>query len=128
SLELRMPSTLVGEVSLEEGCLVTVTGPMWRHNAKAQPSAYVADDLEVVCPGLEVTDVAVPNNTTVVLTFNRDINTEWVFEVEDHFLVDGDLTIESMSVVGNKITLTTSAQTEGAEYTLLLFELYDLEE
>jgi hypothetical protein len=55
NLRLRMPSTLrvalAKKHDLREGCMLEVTGPMWRFNAQAQPSVYFAEDLTVVeCP------------------------------------------------------------------------------
>ena len=49
SLQLRVPSTLVASLSLAQGCQVTLNQvPMWRFNATAQVSGWVAGDLTAV--------------------------------------------------------------------------------
>jgi hypothetical protein len=54
-LKLRMPQTLRDTLAAKnnfvEGCNLVITGPMGRFFGQAQPSVYVAEDLEVVdCP------------------------------------------------------------------------------
>ena len=49
SLQLRVPSTLVTSLALTQGCQVTLNPvPMWRFNATAQVSGWVAGDLTAV--------------------------------------------------------------------------------
>ena len=49
SLQLRIPSPLVAGLSLAQGCQVTLNQvPMWRSNATAQVSGWVAGDLTAV--------------------------------------------------------------------------------
>lgn len=126
-LQLRMPTAVYDSLSLELGCEVTVTGPMWRFNDTAQPSAEVAADLSGYdCPGPKVTEAKATNQTTVVVTFDKDIDGSRLGAVEEHFETDPPLEIQSMTVVDNKVTLTTAAQVEDEEYTLTVSNVFDL--
>ncbi|MFW5878243.1 MAG: hypothetical protein ACOCVR_00355, partial [Myxococcota bacterium] len=51
-LKLRVTESLRAELGLEPGCTVTLTaGPMWRHNATAQPMGFSALDFAAIdCP------------------------------------------------------------------------------
>jgi hypothetical protein len=118
NLRLRLPQTLEDTVQLADGCDFSVQGtPMWRFDAKARVSAWTSADLTVLsCPFQLVAAVA-SSATSVVLTFNRNVDAASVNSNGSQFTIPG-LTVSFAVVSGTQVTLTTSLQSNGTSYTV----------
>jgi len=117
-LRLRLPEDLVVSSGVRQGCSVTLLGAVWRFNATAQLSGWVAADLTVnSCPAPVVSGASATADDTVVVTFDNDLDPASVMASGAQFTIAG-LTVSAASVSGNQVTLTTSAQTAGTSYTV----------
>ncbi|HVG63081.1 MAG TPA: Ig-like domain-containing protein [Hyalangium sp.] len=124
NFRLRVPDTLPDEIDLVPTCQFTLkAGPMWRFTAgttnQAQPSAYFASDLQLSgCPAPRLLSAAAASSTQVLLTFDRRIDPATVVTPGAQFTFSDGLTATGAQVNGRQVTLTTSAQTGGANYTV----------
>ena len=120
NLKLRLPTTLQTQMDLANACALTVTaGAMWRFNTQAQPSAFVAGNLNVAsCPAPRVVGAAASNATTVVVTFDRTLATASVMSDGSQFTLGGGLIASAATVSGRTATVTTSTQTASASYSV----------
>jgi hypothetical protein len=121
NLRLRVPSGIVDQLGLENGCTVTVTAtPMWRFNTSAQISAYDAAELTAACQAPAVLSAVAPSLTEVVVVFSRPLDTVSVLADGTQFTITGGagLTVISASASGDRATLVTSAQTPATTYTV----------
>ncbi len=122
-LRVRMPTTLLTTLQtdseLETGCVITFTGPMWRFNDTAQPSAYFDTDITVdSCPAPTVTGAMATSETSVDVTFDRMLDDTSVMGDGSQFTFSDGLTASAASVSGNVVTVTTASQDESIEYTV----------
>jgi hypothetical protein len=124
NLRLRVPDTLPDEIDLVQTCQFTLkAGPMWRFTAgttnQAQPSAYFASDLQLFgCPAPRVLTAIAASPTQVVVTFDRRIDPATILATGEQFAFSGGLTALAVQVNGRQLTLTTSTQAGGTNYTL----------
>ncbi|HYI00602.1 Ig-like domain-containing protein [Hyalangium sp.] len=128
TFRLRVPDTLPDAIDLVQTCGFTLkAGPMWRfttgavpnqtHNA--QPSAYSASDLILTnCPAPRLVTAVTSSLTQVLLTFDRRIDPATVLGTGEQFTFTNGLTATSAQVSGRQVTLSTSDQTPGADYTV----------
>lgn len=125
NLTLRLSSALADEIDLVNGCAFSVESNMWRFNVDAQLGLYSADDITFTsCPDPTVESASATTSTTVVVAFDRHIDSATVDPTD--FTFDNGLTTVSVdSVVGRVVTLTTSAQTAGQTYTVTAATLDD---
>ncbi|MCP3102619.1 hypothetical protein LZ198_27465 [Myxococcus sp. K15C18031901] len=115
NLRLRVPSTLVSDLEVVQGCQFTVTtGATWRFNAVTQPSVFNSSQFSVNCPAPKLVSAAARSATSVLLTFDRKIAPASV-QASD-FSING-LTITEASVDGLSVLLTTASQISGNDYT-----------
>jgi len=126
NLRMRMPEAVRATFDLQAGCLVTVDyGVMWRFNGVAQASVVNASDItDVVCDDPTVVSAIATSNTTVVVTFDRDIDAASVGAAD--FTFDQGLTATAASAVGKNVTVTTSTQVGGLTYTVTAAGLTDV--
>jgi len=66
-----------------------------------------------------------PSHNTVVVEFNEKVDAATAGN-KDNYSIDNSLTVESATVDGKKVTLKTSAQTNGKLYTLTVQNVADL--
>lgn len=119
-LKLRVPSTLADDLDLASGCTVAIDStPMWRFNATAQVSAWVAADITPsACPAPTVVSAVPSDGTTVVVTFDRHIEPTSVLANGSQFTIDNSLTVSAATVSDKTVTLTTSPQALATNYTV----------
>ncbi|SEM22369.1 Ig-like domain-containing protein [Stigmatella aurantiaca] len=121
---LRLAATLTSELDLAPGCQFTLkAGPMWRFTPSAtsnaaQPSAYTAPDITFTCPAPKLVGAVAASATEVILTFDRLIAPASVTNAAQQFTFNNGLTATGAEVDGKQITVTTSSQTSGANYTV----------
>ncbi len=120
NFRLRMPDTIRDFYDLQVGCEVTLDGgPMWRFNAVAQPSALdVLDIGTVTCDPPEVVSAIAASNTSVQITFSRQIDPLSVLANGSQFTFNNGLTASAAVASGNTVTVTTSTHTSGTMYTV----------
>jgi len=123
NFRLRMPTSLLNELDLTQGCTFTMKGPMWRFmnasNNQAQPSVYSTSDITVTsCPAPTVLGIAALSATSVRVSFDRQIAPASVTAAATQFTFDNGLTTTAAEVNGKQVILTTSAQSPGATYTV----------
>jgi hypothetical protein len=114
-LKLRLTTpvleALQTQANLAPGCAVTVTAPLWRFNAVAQPSAWALSDIQVLsCPGPKVTEALAQSSTSVVVRFDRDLQA---------FTFTNGLAATGATVLGRReVRVDTTAQGNGQPYTV----------
>jgi hypothetical protein len=120
NLKLRLATAVRDAFDLVEACDFTLAaGPMWRFNAQAQPSAYSPTDLtSVSCPAPTVVSALALSATSVRVQFSRALDPDSVSADGSQFTADNGLTFSAAEVSGNLVTLTSSAQTGAASYTV----------
>ncbi|MCE9671745.1 hypothetical protein LY474_28445 [Myxococcus stipitatus] len=125
NLRLRMPSPLVSELEIVQGCQFTVTtGVSWRFNAVTQASVFNTSQFSMNCPAPKLVSAVAKSSTSVLLTFDRRIAPASV-QASD-FTIDG-LGITEASVTETTVTLTTASQIGGNNYTVAVTgEVLDL--
>ena len=120
NMRFRAPQALVDSLELERGCDIT-TGPtpMWRFNAQAQPSAWVAGDVVInSCPGPTVASASPVTSTSVTVNFSRSISAASVQANGSQFTFNNGATASAATVSGKSVTVTTSALTAGTSHTV----------
>ena len=117
---LRLPATVQTSVDLAKGCTFALTGTMWRYKTSAEPSGWADGDLSaLVCNAPKVASAASTALTTVIVNFDRKIDTNSLLANGSQFTVNNGLTVSAAVLSGpNQVTLTTSSQTPGAAYTV----------
>lgn len=126
NLRLRIPTELLDSLAagnnLVEGCVLTVTGPMWRFRTQAQPSAYSLSDITVEScpapPSPQVIDAGAGSLTEVTVTFDQEIDAASIGDPEAAFSFSPALGISSADVQGAQVILATEEQAPGTEYTV----------
>ncbi|WP_426734811.1 Ig-like domain-containing protein [Myxococcus faecalis] len=118
-LRLRLPTGFAQSLELAPGCQFTAVGPMWRFGATAQPSAFAASDITLTeCPAPKLVTAVATSSTAVTLTFDRSIAQDSITDVASQFTFSNGLTASAFQVTGRQVSLTTTAQTAGAAYTV----------
>jgi len=125
-LRLRIPQALHDALATVHnfgpGCVLDVTGPMWRFRDQAQPSAYAEIDIVVdscpAPPAPQVTGAAATSETTVELTFDLEIDPASVTAPGTQFTFVPAIVALDAAVDGTAITLTTEEQTPSTDYTV----------
>lgn len=126
TFRLRVPDTFADTLDIVQTCNFTLkAGPVWRFTSgttpvnQSQPSAYYASDLTFFgCPAPKLTTAAARSSTQVVLTFDRRIDPATVMANGSQFTFSGTLTASAATVNARQITLTTSDQGPGTDYTV----------
>lgn len=119
-LKFRLPQTLQNSMDLAQGCVVSVTAPLWRLNAQAQVSAWAQADVTVVsCPAPRVLSASGSQLVKVHIAFDRVLDATSVLADGSQFTItSGILTVTGAQVSGPaQVTLTTSTQSAGT-YTV----------
>jgi hypothetical protein len=113
---LRVPTTVAVQLDMARNCNFTLrSGPLWRFNANAQPSAYEASDLVMDCPGPKLLSARAMSPTEVRLTFDRKLNASTVQAAD--FTI-GSLNVTNAASNGSYwVLLTTDSQTAAQAYT-----------
>jgi hypothetical protein len=128
NFRLRVPITLSDHFNIVQGCTFTLkAGPMWRFTStgttgttnNAQPSAYYTSDLLFPsCPKPTLQTAIDASATTVVLTFDRNIDPASVTDAATQFTFNNGLTATAAQVNGKTVTVTTSPQNSTTTYTV----------
>ncbi len=117
ALQFRIPTTLVTTQTMTVACVVAATAvPMGRFNAIAEIQAFSASDFTLTCKPVARKAVA-GSATSLAVTFSRTIDPTSITADASQFHVTG-LTLSAPVVLGMTVTLTTTAQTAQAPYTL----------
>jgi hypothetical protein len=119
-LVFSLPNALQNEIHLVEGCVIDIERtPLWRYRGEAQLHAWERRDIAAAdCPPTSVTDAIAVNPTQVRVVFDRAIDPGSISDATNQFLFDGGLEVQSASVTGTTIILTTGTQEEGRLYRL----------
>ncbi len=120
SFRVRVPQTVQDSLDLSLNCSFTLTGAMWRFTTQAQPSGWVDGDVSAItCPAPTVLGAAATTLTTVVVNFDRKVDTNSLLVNGSQFTINNGLTVSAAALTGpRQVTLTTSAQTPGQQYTV----------
>ena len=120
NFRMRFPATVQTSIDIAKGCTFALTGIMWRFTTNAEPSGWADGDVSaLVCNAPKVTSAASTVVTTVIVNFDRKIDTNSLLSNGTQFTVNNGLTVSAAVLSGpNQVTLTTSAQTPGAAYTV----------
>ncbi|CAN5429922.1 hypothetical protein BH09MYX1_BH09MYX1_39340 [soil metagenome] len=120
NFRIRFPQPLQDALGVSQACSFTVTGAMWRFTTQAQPSGFVNGDVSgLVCPAPTVLGAAATNLTTVLVNFDRLVDTNSLNVNGSQFTVNNGLTVTAAALTGpRQVTLTTSAQTPIQAYTV----------
>jgi hypothetical protein len=120
SLVLRAPGTLVDAADLVTTCqLDAVRVPLWRFNAQAQVSPFVAADLAGFdCPAPRVLSAFAIGPSAVRVQFDRRIDPASVAADASQFAFTGGLAGTSASVNGRWVDVMTSPQGVWTSYDL----------
>jgi hypothetical protein len=112
NLRLRAPQTVKSATGLDAACTVTLTGIMMRFGGVAQPSGWVSGDFAgVSCNAPKVQSAVATSDTSVVVTFDRDIDGATLALGGGQFAFDNGLTASAASVAAsNQIAVTTASQ------------------
>ncbi len=119
-LTLRVPDAILPTTGLAQGCEVQVQyTPLWRYDTEAQISVWATQDASIIsCPAPEVLSAVATGDATVVITINRAVDPASVETDGTQFTFSAGLTASAATATGNLITVTTSAQTPAADYTV----------
>jgi hypothetical protein len=118
--ELRAPLTLIDAIDMTMGCQVVATRvPMGRFDARAQLAVFDASDVTLSgCAAPVVTAAAALSATSVRVTFSRHILAGSVMANGSQFTFDNGITATAAAVSGRTVTVTTTAQAIGTDYTV----------
>ncbi|CAN5419568.1 hypothetical protein BH11MYX1_BH11MYX1_00030 [soil metagenome] len=122
ALQFRAPATLMSGYDLVAGCTITATNIAFsRFDGNSELVAFNPSELAITtCPAPAVTTAAATATTTVKVTFSRNVDPASIHASGDQFAIAG-LTVASDPVVsGRTVTLTTTAQTAAAAYTVVV--------
>lgn len=117
-MQLRLPAALADAFDLTPGCFATVgPTPLWRFNARAQPSAWRSSELaQVNCPAPRLVGATATSGTSVQATFDRVIDGTSV--TPGAFSLSPSLAVTGASLTAPRtVTVTTAAQS-ATTYTL----------
>jgi cysteine-rich repeat protein len=119
-LTLRVPDAILPTTGLAQGCEVQIQyTPLWRYDTEAQISVWATQDASIIsCPAPEVLSATATGDSTVVITINRAVDPASVLANGSQFTFNAGLTASAATATGNLITVTTSAQTPAANYTV----------
>jgi hypothetical protein len=122
ALRVRVPTDVVSSLDLVNTCVLTLNRvPMWRFGTTAQPSMWSKADLDLTgtsCPLPKVVGAAATSLTTVVVSFDRNIDGTTVSSNGIQFSFNGLTATSPTTASGRQVTVTTSTQTGGQAYTV----------
>ena len=125
-LVLRVADDVLATVPVRDGCTVSVgPSPAWRFLDSNQVQAYVASDIALSnCPPPAVVSAAAIDPTHVVVRFSSALDAASVMAADFTF-AGGALSASGAVVDGDRVTLTTGAQTDGQSYTVIVSGVND---
>jgi hypothetical protein len=120
ALVLRAPASLVDAADLVATCTLTAQRvPLWRFNAQAQVSPFVAGDLSALdCPAPRVVGAFALASTALRVNFDRRIDPASVAADGSQFALSGGLAASAAGGSARSVDLATSAQAPGTAYTV----------
>jgi hypothetical protein len=127
-VQLRLPWALANQEDLTPGCTATLgPTPMWRFNARAQPSAFAASEVQQVsCPAPKVSFARATAPTAVLVGFDRNVQSTSVSAGDFTIAGAGALNVSAATMTTSRqVTLTTDAQTPGAQYSVSITGILD---
>jgi hypothetical protein len=120
-VQLRLPWALANAQDLTPGCAATLGPvPMWRFNARAQPSAFANSEVtQVACPAPKVSFARATAATSVLVGLDRNVAPASVLAGDFTIGGAGTLNVSMAALTApRQVTLTTAPQTPGASYTV----------
>ncbi len=119
NFQFRAPSTLVDSLDMVPTCGFTLHHvPVGRFNTSAEIPAYVAGDITLTaCPAPTVVSAISLSPQTVRITFSRNVLDGSVMPDGSQFTFDNGLTAMAATVSGRTVTVMTSTQAGGTNYT-----------
>lgn len=129
NLLLRIPGAVRDSIDLVPQCAFALEQvPVHRYMDAVQLPAYVAGDITLSgCPAPVVESAVAVSATSVRITFSRRVREASITSVATQFTFGDGLTATAAVVDGRAVTLTTSAQTSGASYTVSVVGVTDLQ-
>ncbi|HEU0037559.1 MAG TPA: Ig-like domain-containing protein [Kofleriaceae bacterium] len=120
NFQLRAPISLVDAIDMVNTCQFTATNvPMGRFNAQAQIGVFSTSDITLTsCPAPVVANAIALSSTSVRITFSRNVLASSVAADGSQFTFDNGLTATAATVNGRTVTVTTSAQAVGTNFTV----------
>ena len=118
NLRLRVPSGVKTAIGVDNDCTVTLVGIMDRLGGVAQPSGWVAGDFtNTLCNPPKVKTASASSVTSIVVTFDRDIDGASLASNGSQFTFDNGLTASAAQLTSSaQITVTTASQTQNTTY------------
>lgn len=120
NFRVRLPQALKTSIGLDQSCTVTLTGVMMRFGGVAQASGWVSGDFSnLVCNPPKVTAALATSDTSVLVTFDRDLDSGTLASDGSQFTFDNGLTASAAAMAAsNQVTVTTSSQGANNTYTV----------
>lgn len=120
ALALRLPTTLQSLFGGGAGCAIQLSNtPLLRFDPTVQPHAWNASELAgTLCPDVTVNQATASSPTTVIVSFERDLDPASVLPDASQFTFSGGLAAVAAVANGNAVTVTTSSQSPGASYSV----------
>jgi hypothetical protein len=121
NFQFRGPATLVEASDFEAACQIQAHAvPVGRYDDEAQIGVYNASDFTITsCPAPAVVSASAVSSTSLVVTFSRHVDPATVTADATQFTAAG-LTLSNPLVNARTVTLTTSAQSTGADYDVVV--------
>jgi hypothetical protein len=116
---LRMVESVREQLDVTQGCTVGIRSPLWVFGATAQASVWTPEQVtSLVCPGPRVEGAQAAGQGTVIVRFDRRLNTGSVLGNGSQFTIAG-LTVTGATVLTDReVWLSTSNQTPRQNYTV----------
>jgi hypothetical protein len=121
NLRFRTTPGIVDAVDLVSQCSITLSAPpLWRFNATAQPTAWLASEVTVAsCPPPAVVGAIAASSTAVAVRFDRRIAAGSLNPNGSQFVFSNGLAATAAALSGpREVTVSTSTQTGGVSYTV----------
>ncbi|MFP2930787.1 chitobiase/beta-hexosaminidase C-terminal domain-containing protein [Pyxidicoccus sp. 3LG] len=119
SFRLRMVDAVREQLDVTQGCLVSIVSPLWYFSTVTQPSVWEVSQLNgLLCPSPRVTGALASGDGSVVVRFDRKIDSGSVFSDGHQFTIP-DLTVYGAVVLTDReVWLSTGLQTPRRPYTV----------
>jgi hypothetical protein len=123
NLRVRVAASTLAAADLVPGCTLTVgPAPIGAFSSQVQVTARGPSDLSSIqCPAPKVAAAAATSATSLVVTFDRNLDASSVRPDGGDFAISGGpgaVVVAAAVTVGRTVTLTTSPQSPGAAYSV----------
>ncbi|MFP2932561.1 chitobiase/beta-hexosaminidase C-terminal domain-containing protein, partial [Pyxidicoccus sp. 3LG] len=123
SFRLRVVDAVREQVDITRGCTVSIVSPLWYFanatTTTTQPSVWESSQLNgLSCPGPRATSAQASAAGTVIVRFDRRLDTASVLSNGSQFTIPGLLVTGAFVVTDREVWLSTSEQFPRQSYTV----------